>query len=131
MKNNNFNLNGTITICYNNEILMGSLQYRLLNLVIADSILRTVTDELNITKQKAILLINNMNKLAPYPVTEIEKGKYENHHRVTDFGMRLLNSYAQKEFDLYMFLKKSDEHLNNSFMNCIEEKNSLTSAAFA
>jgi len=131
MKNNTFNLNGSITIYYNNEILMGSLQYRLLNLVLTDSTLNKVTEDLNLSKQKAIVLINTMNKLAPYPVADMDKAKHENHYRITDFGMRLLSSYAQKEFDFYKFMKKSDEHLNNSFMNCNEEKNALSSSLYA
>lgn len=125
MKNNQFNLNGTITIYYNSQILMAPIHYQLLNAILTDSMLHHITEGLGISKQKAIGLINHMNRLAPYPVIEIEKIKHELHYQITDFGMRLVNSYAQKEFDLYMFLKKSDSHLNNSFMNSNEEKHAM------
>lgn len=122
MKNKHFNLNGTITINYNNELLMGQLQYRLLNLIINDHLLNNTNSELNISKQRAISIINTMNRIAPNLIVEIEKGKQETRFSLTDFGMKLLNSYAQKEFDLYMFLRKSDDYLNNNIINNMDKK---------
>ncbi len=122
MKNKHFNLNGTITINYNNELLMGQLQYRLLNLIINDHLLNNTNSELNISKQRAINIINTMNRIAPNLIVEIEKGKQETSFSLTDFGMKLLNSYAQKEFDLYMFLRKSDDYLNNNIINNMDKK---------
>lgn len=122
MKNKHFNLNGTITINYNNELLMGQLQYRLLNLIINDHLLNNTNSELNISKQRAINIINTMNRIAPNLIVEIEKGKQETRFSLTDFGMKLLNSYAQKEFDLYMFLRKSDDYLNNNIINNMDKK---------
>lgn len=122
MKNKHFNLNGTITISYNNELLMGQLQYRLLNLIINDHLLNNTNSELNISKQRAVGIINTMNRIAPNQIVDIEKGKQETRFSLTDFGMKLLNSYAQKEFDLYMFLRKSDDYLNNNIINNMEKK---------
>jgi len=122
MKNKHFNLNGTITINYNNELLMGQLQYRLLNLIINDHLLNNTYSELNISKQRAVSIINTMNRIAPNQIVDIDKGKQETRFRLTDFGMMLLNSYAQKEFDLYMFLRKSDDYLNNNIINNMEKK---------
>jgi molybdate transport repressor ModE-like protein len=117
----NFNLNGNITIQYNNETLIDNLQYRLLNLIITQSSLSSAAQELNIPLAKALSVINKMNKLSPTTVVEIEKGKHEVNLQISDFGMRLLNVYAQKEFDLYIFLKKSSQQLNNSIITQIEE----------
>jgi molybdate transport repressor ModE-like protein len=127
MRYKNFNMSGTITISYNNEVLLGALHYRLLNLILTDNTLTNVQSELHISKQKAISLINHMNRLAPQPVTEVEKIKNEGHYHITNFGMRLINSYAQKEFDLYLFLRKSDQYLNTSFRSIHEEVQSVHS----
>lgn len=122
---NNFNLNGNITIHYKNEILMDALNYRLLNLILTDEQMLGLVKELHISRGKAMQIIHHMNRLAPRPVVEIEKDKNEPTFRVSDFGMMLLNSYAQKEFELYIFLNKSNQHLNNSFMTMNETRNSL------
>ncbi len=127
MRNNHFNLNGTISIYFDNEVLIGPMHYRLLNLIITDSNLNSVTEKLNISKQKALSLINSINRVAPMPVTNAIKKREETIFKITDFGSRLINSYTQKELDFFMFLQKSDKHLNNSFMNSIEENHSFKS----
>jgi molybdate transport repressor ModE-like protein len=126
MKNDNFNLNGTINIFYENELLMGELQYRLLNLILTDSTIAEIKQELQISRQKAVSTIGKMNKLAPLPVVETEIEKDTVFFRISDFGMKLMTSYAQKEFELYMFLSKSKEQLNNSFAHEYSDKTKMT-----
>ncbi|ASB48221.1 winged helix-turn-helix domain-containing protein [Alkalitalea saponilacus] len=115
MEDKNFNLNGTITIYYNNKVLLDEVQYRLLNLVLTDGSLANALQELNLSRSKAMGLINRMNRLAPETVVDMGKKKDKTYLQVSDFGMKLLNSYAQKEFELYIFLKDGNRHLNASF----------------
>ncbi|TCO07116.1 winged helix-turn-helix domain-containing protein [Natronoflexus pectinivorans] len=131
MDDKNFNLDGTITIYYKNKMLLDEVQYKLLNLILTDGSIVNSQRELSLSRTKAMGLINRMNRLAPEIVVEFDKKKDESYMQVSDFGMKLLNSYAQKEFELYIFLKKGNAHLNSSFHHALKSRQGANSQVCA
>jgi len=123
MRHSLMSLSGNINISYNGAILVGELQYRLLNLLLTDNLLETVAMELKISYPKAVELMKEMNRIAPDKVVEFRAGRAGKEFVISDYGMKLMNAFAQKEFELYMFLQKSNTQLGMAFEETTVSKN--------
>lgn len=114
MKKAAFNLNGSIAIYCKNELLMGAVQYRLLNQIVVDGSINAAAKNLKISYQHAWHLIDRMNQLSPTPIVIRQKGgRSGGGCSISVSGMRILNTYAQKEFELMGFLERGNTQLNN------------------
>ncbi len=123
MRHSLMSLSGNINISYNGDILLGELQYRLLNLLLTDNLLETVALELKISYPKAVELMKEMNRIAPDKVVEFRTGRAGKEFIISDYGMKLMNAFAQKEFELYIFLQKSNTQLGMAFEENTVSKN--------
>jgi molybdate transport repressor ModE-like protein len=115
MRHSLMSLSGNINISYNGDILIGELQYRLLNLLLTDNLLETVALELKVSYPKAVEMIKEMNRIAPDKVIHSRTTRNGKEFYICDYGMKLMNAFAQKEFELYIFLQKSNTQLSIAF----------------
>jgi molybdate transport repressor ModE-like protein len=122
MRHSLMSLSGNINISYNGDILVGELQYRLLNLLLTDNLLETVALELKISYPKALELMKEMNRIAPAKVVESRTSRAGKEFFISDYGMKLMNAFAQKEFELYIFLQKSNTQLSMAFEEHVVSK---------
>ena len=123
MRHSLMSLSGNINISYNGDILVGELQYRLLNLLLSDNLLETVALELRISYPKAVDMIKEMNRIAPEKLVESRRSRVGTEFFISEYGMKLMNAFAQKEFELYIFLQKSNTQLSMAFEEQVESKN--------
>ncbi len=123
MRHSLMSLSGNINISYNGDVLVGELQYRLLNLLLTDNLLETVALELKISYPKALEMMKEMNRIAPAKVVEFRAGRAGKEFIISDYGMKLMNAFAQKEFELYIFLQKSNTQLGMAFEENSVNKN--------
>lgn len=108
-------LSGNIIISYRDVVLVGELQYSLMNLLLTDSKLKTVVRALNLSYAQAVNILKEMNEVAPEPVIEIVVRRNGNEFYVNACGKRLMNAFAQKKFELSSFLQKSNTQLGVVF----------------
>ncbi|MBN2744422.1 MAG: LysR family transcriptional regulator [Marinilabiliaceae bacterium] len=109
-----FNMDGSITIYCKDELLMGATQYRLLNQIVIDGSINAAARNLKMSYQHAWTLINRMNHLSPLPIVLRQKGGRDGGGcQLSSYGLRLLNTYAQKEIELMEFFRECNRQLNN------------------
>ena len=117
MKRGGFVLEGTINIYCKSQILIGATQYRLLNQIVTDGSINAASKNLKMSYQHAWHIIDKMNELSPIPIVIRQKGgKAGGGCTISLYGMKILNTYAQKELELINFLKKANSQLNDCLL---------------
>lgn len=117
MKHHAFSIEGSLVIYCKSEVLIGVSQYRLLNQIIIDGSINASARNLKMSYQHAWHMIDKMNQLSPIPIVIRKKGgKDGGGCTLSQYGHKLLNTYAQNEAELSGFLKQSNMQLNNCLL---------------
>jgi molybdate transport system regulatory protein len=117
MKTQAYNIAGSLVIYRNSEVFISLVQYRLLNQINTDGSINAAAKNMKISYQHAWHLINKMNQLSPMPVVISQKGgKYGGGCFLSEYGMQVLKTYAQREAELYAFLSQSNDLLNDELI---------------
>lgn len=111
-----FYLDGTLSICREGEIFLGSSQMRLLKQVLKDGSILAAAKNLKMSYQHAWHILDRVNQLSPLPVVIRQKGgKDGGGCIISSYGKRLIDMYDRKAIELKKFLEQSGYELESCF----------------
>lgn len=111
-----FYLDGTLIICRNGEVFLGSTQIKLLKQVVKDGSIHAAAKNLKMSYQHAWHLLDKVNELSPLPVLIRHKGGRDGGGCViSNYGMKLIRTFEAKELALKEFLASNNADFDSCF----------------
>lgn len=111
-----FYLDGTLIICRNGEVFLGSTQIRLLKQVVKDGSIHAAAKNLKMSYQHAWHLLDKVNQLSPLPVLIRQKGGRDGGGCiVSNYGLKLIRTFDAKELALKEFLASNNADFDSCF----------------
>ena len=111
-----FYLDGTLIICRDGEVFLGSTQIRLLKQVIKDGSIHAAAKNLKMSYQHAWHLLDKVNQLSPLPVLIRQKGGRDGGGCIiSNYGMKLIRTFDSKELAMKEFLSDNNADFDSCF----------------
>ena len=111
-----FYLDGTLTICRDAEVFLGTAQIRLLKQVLKDGSILAAAKNLKMSYQHAWHMLDKVNQLSPLPVLIRQKGGRDGGGCiVSSYGLKLIRTFEAKELALKEFLASSNADFDSCF----------------
>jgi len=111
-----FNMSADLSFYREDELFLGSTQFRLLKQVVKDGSINCAAKNLKMSYQHAWHLLDRLNMLSPVPIVIRQKGgKDGGGCRISPYGMKLIRTYEKKVADIIRFLEQSNSELESCF----------------
>ncbi|MDD3080391.1 MAG: LysR family transcriptional regulator [Paludibacter sp.] len=111
-----FYMDAGLTVYRDGEVFLSPNHIRLLKQVEKDGSISAAAKSLKMSYQHAWHLLDKINYLSPLPVVIRQKGgKDGGGCLISNYGLKLVRIFEQKEIDLKNFLESNNADFNNCF----------------
>jgi molybdate transport system regulatory protein len=114
MKDEPYKVEAAVTIYHQGDVFIGPQQFALIRQLIEDGSMNAAAHRLGYSFQKTWQMVHKMNELAPEPIVISQLGgRHGGGCVVSDYGKRLIKSYAQRELEVLKVLAQNENELDN------------------